>query len=117
MIEQQFVEIGTRHLIGAVALGTKAIFEIKLYAFGPACRHDLTAELWQKRAVEFFADSETIEGLHAERQKRFANVKSRKLFPLEDDHAPAGFRQQRRRGASGGSAADNRNVIDVVLVH
>src|SRR5260370_14703354 len=117
MIEQQFVEIGTRHLIGAVALRTKAVFEIKLYAFGPAGSNDLAVEVWQKRAVEFFAHAEAIERLHAERQKRFTDVKSRKLLPLEDDHAPAGFREQRRRRAARRPATDDCNVIDVGLFH
>jgi hypothetical protein len=65
--------------------------------------------------IEFSADAKAIECLDAERQERFANVDARKLFPLEDNHAPARFRKQRRRGTAGRAAANNCNVVEISI--
>ena len=44
-------------------------------------------------------------------------MKSRKLFPFEDNDAPPRLCEQRRRRAAGRAAADDRDVVDVDLVH
>jgi len=44
-------------------------------------------------------------------------VKAREFFALNNDHAPPGAREQRRGGAAGRSATDDRDVVDVDLVH
>ena len=111
------IELGARDLISAIALGSKTILKIKLYAFGPARRRDLAAEFWHERRVQFFADPQTIERSHAEGEERFADVKSWKLLALEYNHAPPGFREQRRRRASRRPTANDRDVVDVDLVH
>ena len=49
--------------------------------------------------------------LHAERQQRFADVKPRKLFALEENHAASGAREQRRGRAAGRSASNDRDVV------
>src|SRR6516162_1089727 len=45
MIEQQLVELRTRHLIGAIALRAKAVLEIEFHAFRSAGGRDLAAVL------------------------------------------------------------------------
>src|SRR5438477_448369 len=113
MIEQQLVELGSRDLVSAIALGTKAVFEIKLHPFGSAGGRDLAAELRHECPIEFFAHAKAIERLHAEGEERLADMKSRKLFPLEENDAPSRFGEQRRCGAAGRAAANDRNVVDV----
>src|SRR6266480_7303347 len=117
MIKQELVELGSRHLVSAIALGTKAVLEIKLYAFGSTRGCDLAAKLRHKRRVEFFAHAKPVERSYAKRQERFADMKSRKLLPFEDHNAPAGLCEQRRRRAASRAAADDRDVVDVDLVH
>src|SRR5207302_11405689 len=48
---------------------------------------------------------------HAKRQKRLADVETRKLVSFEQDHASPCFAEQSRCGAAGGAAADDRNII------
>src|SRR6266404_2388095 len=117
MVEQYLVELRARDLIGAIAFRPKTIFEIKLHAFGSTGRNDFAAVLRQKVRVQFFANTEPVKSVHAERQQRFANVKPRELFALEYDHAAAGFGEQCRSRAAGGPATDDRDVVDVDLVH
>ena len=52
--------------------------------------------------------------LHAERQQRFADVKTRKPLAFKDNHAPPGSREQRRHGAAGRSSADDSDVVNRV---
>src|SRR6267142_5256928 len=115
MIQEQFVELGARDLIGTVARRLEAILEIKFYASGSAGGDDFATKLRQKSTVEFFANSQTIERCCAERQKRFTDMKTRKFFPLQDDDAAPGFSQQRCRRAPGRTATDNGNVIHIDL--
>src|SRR4030095_15999170 len=116
MIEQQLVELGPRHLIRAIALRTEAILKIKLRAFGPARGGNLAAILRHESGVEFVADGEPIERLHAKGQERFANMEARKLFPLENNHAPTSLGEQRRGRAAGRPATNDRDVVDVDLI-
>src|SRR6266404_1604677 len=117
MIEKHLVELRARHLIGAVAFRTKAVFEIKLYGFGSARGHDLTAVFRQEVCVEFFAHAEAIERSDTERQERFANVEAGKFFALKNDHAPSGLGEQRRGGAARRATTNDCDVVDVDLVH
>ena len=57
MIEQQLVELGSRDLISAIALGTKAVLEIKLYAFGSTRGRDLAAKLRHECPIDGRSDS------------------------------------------------------------
>ena len=84
MIEKKFVELGTRDLIGAIALRAVTILEIEFYAFGSACRDNFASEFRQERAIKLFADPEPIECLGAEREKRFADVEPGKALALEE---------------------------------
>jgi hypothetical protein len=59
--------------------------------------------------------SEAGERFHAERQQRFADVKPWKLFALEDNDAPIGSREQRSCGASGRTAANDPDVVEVSI--
>src|SRR5262245_60756130 len=50
---------------------------------------------------------------HAERQQRFADVKPRKLFAFEYNHAPPGAGEQRSGRASGRSAAYDGDIVNL----
>src|SRR6202022_1381840 len=115
MIQEQFVELGARDLIGTVARRLEAILEIKFYAAGSAGGDDFATKLRQKSTVEFFANSQTIKRCCAEGQKRFANVKARDLVALQNNDATLGAGQERRGRAPGRTATDNGNVIHVDL--
>ena len=41
-------------------------------------------------------------------------MEARKFLALENDHPPAGSREQGRRGTSGGAPTDDRYVVDIV---
>ena len=111
MIEQHFVEVRARDLIGAICLRTEAVLEIKFHAVVPAGAVHFAAEFFHEpRPREFFVEAESGKSLHAEGQERFANVEARKLVALEDDDAAPGAGEKRGRHAAGRSAADNRYV-------
>src|SRR5215472_8101243 len=101
MIEQQFVELRTRHLVGAIALRAETVLEIKLRALGSAGGGDFAAVLRHESRIEFLAHPQTIECSHAEGQERFPEVKSRKFVALENNHASPGLSEQRRSRAAG----------------
>src|SRR3979409_179704 len=115
MIQEQFVELGARDLIGTVARRLEAILEIKFYASGSAGGDDFATKLRQKSTVEFLPNSQTIERGCAEAQKRFANVKARELVALQNNDATTGAGQQSRGRAPSRTATDNGNVIHVDL--
>src|SRR5215471_374995 len=117
MIEQQFVELRTRHLVGAIALRAETVLEIKLRALGSAGGGDFAAVLRHECGIEFLAHPKTIECSHAEWQERFANVEARKLFTLENNHAPTGLGEQRRSRAAGRTAANDRDVVEISVFH
>src|SRR5439155_17163489 len=72
---------------------------------------DLAPKFLDKVGAQFFLETEPGKCLHAERQKRFADMKTRKFFAFEHNNTTPRFAQQRRRGAAGGAAADYRYVI------
>jgi hypothetical protein len=117
MVEQHFIELGPRYLVRAIALGTETVFEIKLYRARSTGGHDFAAVFRQKVRIEFFTNTKPIERLHAERQERFANVEAREFFALQNDHAPPGLGEQRRRRAARRTSANDGDVIDVDLFH
>src|ERR1700757_173713 len=49
---------------------------------------------------------------HAERQQRFADVKPRKFFAFEYDHAPPGAGEERRSRAAGRATADDSDIVN-----
>src|SRR5881394_866120 len=111
MIEQDLVEVGTRDLIRAVGLRTKAVLEIKFHAVVAAGAVHFAAEFFHEPGPgEFLVEAESGESLHAEGEEGFANVEARKLVALEHDHAATGAREKGGRHAAGWSAADNRYV-------
>ena len=70
VIEQEFVELRPRHLIGAVRPRAKAILEIKFHALFAARSVHLAAKFFHETgAGEFLMQTEPGESLHAERQK------------------------------------------------
>src|SRR4030095_3884431 len=115
MIKKEFVELGPGDLIRAVPTRAEPILEIKFCVSGSASCHDLSAVFRQESTIEFFADAEAVESLDAEWQERFTDVKARKLFSLEDDHAPARLRQKGRGRAAGWSPANDGDIVHVGL--
>src|ERR1700730_4351334 len=98
MIEQQFIELRTRDLISAITIRSITVLEIKLHASRPTGGDDFTTELRKKCAIDFFAHTQPIECLGAERQERFADVEARKFLALKHDDAAPGPGQQGRGG-------------------
>src|SRR5436190_23025634 len=112
MIQQHLVEITACHLISMIGLRTIAVTKVKLGSSVGARAHDFAAVLFQKPGVqEFFLQPEPGKSLHAERQQRLADVKPRKLFALEENHATSGAREQRRGRAAGRSPSYDRDVV------
>src|SRR5207244_6444880 len=72
---------------------------------------DLAPKFFEKAGTQLFLKAKPGKCLHAERQKRLADVETGKLVAFEHDHASPCFAEQGRRGAAGGAAADNRNII------
>src|SRR5438067_1085237 len=95
-----------------IGLGAIAVLEIKLGSSFRTCANDLAAEFFHESgAQKFFVQTQPSKGLHAERQERFADVKARKFFALEHDHAPASAREQRRSNAASRSSSDDRDIV------
>jgi hypothetical protein len=99
-------------LISAIGLRAETIFKIEFHALpGTSSRH-FTAEFFHEtRTQEFFVQTETREGLHAERKKRLAYVESREFITFEHDHAAARTCENRGRYAPSRAAPDDGNVI------
>ena len=57
--------------------------------------------------------TESRKCLHAEGQKRLADMKPRKLFALKEDHAPPGAREQRSGNAPGWPTANDSDIVHV----
>ena len=111
MIEKQFIELGSRDLVGAIASRFKAVFKIELRAPASAGGHDLASVFWDERAIELFTDAKSIESLNAKRKKRFANMKARKFLAFENNDAASSSCEQRGGRASSWAAADDGDVI------
>src|SRR6266481_6641356 len=112
MIQQYLVEITACHLISVIGLRTIAVLKVKLRSGIGARAHDFAAVfLYKPGTQEFFLQPEPGKSLHTERQKRLADVKPRKLFALEENHATSGAREQRRGRAAGRSASYNRDIV------
>src|SRR5882672_10862043 len=112
MIQQHLVEITACHLISVIGLRTIAVLKVKLRSSVGARAHDFAAVFfYEPGAQKFFVQPEPGKCLHAERQQRLADVKPRKLFALEENHAPSGAREQRRGCAPGWSASYDRDVV------
>ena len=112
MIEEELVEIGARDLVGTVHLRAKAVFEIELHPIAAAGAEHFAAELFHEAGPrEFLVQTEPGESLHAEREKRLADMETRELFALEDDDAAPRAREQGGRSAARRPAADYRHVI------
>src|SRR5262245_4359495 len=112
MIEQHFVEIAACYLISVIGLRTVTVLKVKLRSTVGTRAHDFAAVFfYEPGAQNFFVQPEPGKCLHAERQQRLADVKSRKLFALEKNHATSGAREQRRGRAAGRSAAYDRDIV------
>src|ERR1043166_5944027 len=118
VIEQQLIEIGASDLIRVIGLRVVGILEIKFGScFGAGAEHFAAKFLHKAAALDFLVQIEPGEGFHAEGQERFADVKTREFFALENDDAATGAGKQRASDAAGRSAADDSHVVDVDLVH
>ena len=118
MVEQNFIEIGSRDLVRVISLRAEAVLEIKFHAVIATGAAHFAAEFFHEPgAGKFLVQTEPGKCLHAEGQERFADVKPRKFFSLEDDHAAPGPREQSGGRAAGRPAADNRHLVHVDLVH
>jgi hypothetical protein len=112
VIEQHLVEICPSNLIGIIGLRAITVFKVKLGSFARAGAEKFAAELFNEaRAEKLFVEPQPGKRLHTERQKRFANVKTREFLTLEDDHTSPGARQQ---GGSGASCRSSPNDGDIV---
>src|SRR3954470_9846810 len=104
MVQQKLVEISARDLVRAIGLGAKAVFEVKLYPVAAAgAVHFATEFVHEPGLGEFLMQAEPSESLHAEREKRFANVETWKLVTLDDQDAATRAREQGGSGAAGRS--------------
>src|SRR5262245_26539265 len=116
MIEQYLVEITACHLISVIGLRAIAVLKVKLGSTVGARAHDFAAVLfYEPGAQEFFVQPESGKCLHAERQKRLADVKSWKFFALQKNHTTSGAREQRRGRAAGRSASYDRDIVHRVF--
>src|SRR5689334_25016864 len=61
--------------------------------------------------TQFLLQTEPGKRLHAEGQKRFADVETREFLAFEDNDTTPRFAEQRCRGTTGGAAADDRHII------
>src|SRR4029077_10663834 len=90
MIQQHLIKITAGYLIRMIGLRTIAVLEIKLRSGFRTRAEDFAAELLHEPGTqEFFMQPQPGKRFHAERQERFADVKTRKLFAFEDNHAAA----------------------------
>src|SRR5438477_6772181 len=115
MIQQHLVEITACHLISVIGLRTIAVLKVKLRSSVRARAHDFAAVFFYEPGTrKFFRQPKSGKCLHAERQQRLADVKPRKLFALEENHASSGAREQRGGRAARRSAADDSDVVNCV---
>src|SRR4029078_3475379 len=97
MIEQNLVEITTCDLISVIGLRAIAVLKVKLRSTVGTRAHDPPAVLFQDPGIhKFLVQPEPGKRFHAERQKRFADVKAREFFTLEKNDAAPGTGEQRR---------------------
>src|SRR5207253_2802949 len=89
----------------------ESILEVKLRCLFATGLRNLAAKFFDKTGAQFFLNPQPGKCFHAKRQKRLADVETRKFVPFEHDHASPCFAEQGRRGAAGGAAADDRNII------
>src|SRR6266480_58098 len=113
VVQLQLIKITACDLISVIGLRTIAVLKVKLGSRFRARAEDFATELFHESgAQEFFVKPQSGKCFHAERQQRFANVKSRKSFAFEDNHAPPGACEKRC-----GSAARRSSPYDSDIVH
>src|SRR4030095_2305680 len=116
VIEQHLVEICPSNLVGIIGLRAITVFKVKLGPFARARAEKFAAEFfYEAGAQKLFVKTQPGERLHAERQKRFANVKTWKSLALEDDHPSPGPRQQGGCGAARRSSANDCDIVHAGL--
>src|SRR4030095_15382412 len=97
-----------------VCLGAKRVLEIEFISLLRTCAKHFAAKfLHESRARKFFVQSQSGKRFHAEGQERFADVKAGKFFAFEDDHAPAGAREEGGSGAAGRPSTDDGDIVHV----
>src|SRR3954451_18312979 len=112
MIQQHFIEIPPRDLIRVIGLRTVAVFEVKFGSSVAARTDDFAAIFFYESGPQkFLVQPQSRKRLHAEWQQRFANMKARELFPLENDYAPTGTSKEGRSRAACGSASNDCDVV------
>src|SRR5438874_6437383 len=111
VIQQHLVEFRSCYLIRTVGARAESILEVKLRRFFSTGLRDLAPKFFDKAGAQLFTNPQPGKCFHAKRQKRLTDVKTRKLVAFEHNHASPRFAEQDRRGAAGGAAADNRNII------
>ncbi len=80
VIEQQLVELRPRHLIRGIGLRAEAILEIEFHPFlRTGARHLAAVFPEETGLLEFLVQTEPGKRLHADREKRFADVKTREF--------------------------------------
>ena len=97
VVEEHFVELRARHLVGAFVFREQAVFEGDLDAVRPAGGGDLGAVFRQETRIEFLDDPKPLEGFHAMRQERFADMEAGKFFAFEHDDLVAETGEKRWR--------------------
>src|SRR5262249_53025271 len=112
MTQQHLIKITACDLIGVIGLRTIAVLEVKLGSSFRARADDFAPVLfYEPGAQEFLVQPKPGKRFHAERQQRFADVKPRKLFPLKENDAPSGPREQRCCSATGRPASYDCAII------
>jgi hypothetical protein len=115
--KQQFVELGTANLPGRVLGGVPAFGEVDVAAVVEVRRHELDAELRHADLLDLLAHAELVEQLDIAGQQRFADVESRVMVLLEQNHVPSFARQEGRDGGAGRPSADDEHIAILDYLH
>ena len=110
MIQHDFVELGTNHLV-AVIVPASVPREVDVTGFEIVLDLEIRAVfLDEPLFLDLFADAQEIENVPSRQQQRLADVIARKTILLQDDDVDTLTGQQDRHGRPRGSAADHRNT-------
>ncbi len=114
VIKQQLVEFRADDLVGALVFGTVGVLEIEFHGAGAAGGADFRAVFMDEFCVEFFADTEALEGAHAVGEERFADVEAGEFLLFKHDDAAPLAGEEGGGGAAGGTPADDCDVVDLL---
>ncbi len=111
VVEQQFVEVGPLDLVGFCLIEPETGPEIESHLARPAGTGHFAADFFHADAVELLPHAQALERRHAVGKQRFADVEAGKFLALEHDGLAPVPRQDGRRSAAGGSAANDGYVV------